>query len=455
MATRADQPDSIPKTYQVRLLPRRRTHRRLQHTLNICRDLYNAANEERRGIHQRFIDDEWVAKTKLDACGLKRQPRREPAPTKFGQHKALTEIRRADPGDIGAFTVSALRGALNRLAGAWKDVGKTRPNGTKVRPPRFKSHYHDHVIDYADPSAVHIRGRYLVCRDFGAIRFRTHQALPAGKPVAIRLVRDETAGDTRDGRGGRWTAHLAWHVPLEDRRPRGRCTGGDLGSTEYVVTCDGVALKAHRAGRKDERAARRRQRAVARCVKGSHGRRKRRTRHRNALKHVTNRRQDEARRAAARIVQRNDGVAIERPSDLRGLYRTRMAKSLYDAGWGVFRDALAWACKKVGAPLVEVPGAGTSRDCPWCLAQGVHDNSLSVRTHICPRCGRGGPRDIVSAFEILRRGCADLRKRVGGDPWRYNGAAAGLVVPETPVRLLADAGACRPTAAAVSNPLPC
>ena len=49
----------------------------------------------------------------------------------------------------------------------------------------------------------------------------------------------------------------------------GGCTGIDLGSNDYVITCDGVALKAHQAGRKDEPAARRRQRAVARCTKGS------------------------------------------------------------------------------------------------------------------------------------------------------------------------------------------
>ena len=362
--------------------------------------------------HQRFLNREWVPKAKLDACGLKPIPRREPAPTKFGQHKALTAVRRADPDGVGALTVSALRGALNRLADAWKDVGKTRPNGTRVRPPCFKARNCDHVIDYADPSAIHVRGRYIACRDFGAVRFRNHRALPEGTPIAIRIVRDDTAGDARDNRGGRWTAHLTWRVPTKARRPRGRCTGIDLGTTDYAVTCDGVALKAHRAGRRDEPATRRRQRAVARSVKGSHRRRKRRVRHRKALARVSSKRQDEARRAAARIVQRNDGIAVERPSDLRGLYRMRLAKSLHDAGWEIFRNALAWACTKAGAPLTEVPAAGTSRDCPWCLRKGVHNNSLSARIHVCQHCGRGGRRDVVSAFEILRRSCAEL------DPWR-------------------------------------
>ena len=241
---------------------------------------------------------------------------------------------------------------------------------------------------------------------------------------------------------------------MEARRARGRCSRIDLGSTDYVVTCDGVDLKAHRAGRRDEPAALRRQRAVARCPKGSHGRRRQRVRHRKAVAHVTSRRENEARRAAARVVQRNDGVAVERASDLHGLYQTQLAKSLYDAGWGVFRKALAWACAKADAALVEVAAAGTSRDCAWCLRQGVHDNSLSVRTHIYPHCGRGGQRDVVSAFEILRRGCAELEERVGSDPWHYNGGSVAAVAPETHVRQeQTDAWARRRTAAAGSNSL--
>ena len=451
MKTENGRANSVTKTYRVRLLPRKRTHCKLEHTLDLCRDLYNAANEERRSIHRRFLEDEWVAKAKLETCGLKPAARREPAPTKFGQHKALTEIRRDDPDGVGAVTVSALRGALNALADAWKDVGKTRPTGATVRPPRFKARSRDHVVNYADPSAVHVRDRYIVCRDFAAVRFRIHRELPEGEPIAVRIVRDETTGDTRDGHGGTWSAHLTYRVPVDARRRRGRCTGIDLGSNDYVITCDGVALKAHQAGRKDEPAARRRQRAVARCTKGSHGRRKRRVRHRKSLARVTSRRQDEARRAAARIMQRNDGIAVERPADLHGLYRTRLAKSLHDAGWGIFRKTLAWCCAKTNAPLVEVPARGTSKDCPWCLRQGVHDNTLSVRTHVCPHCGRGGPRDIVSAFEILRRGCAELEERVGGDPWRYNGGIVAAVAPETPVRQPTGAGARRHAAAAESN----
>ena len=58
----------------------------------------------------------------------------------------------------------------------------------------------------------------------------------------------------------------------------------------------------------------------------------------------------------------------------------------------------------------------------------------------------------MSAFKILRRSCAELKERVGGDPWRYNGGIVAAVAPETPVRpKTTDAGACRLTTAARSN----
>ena len=83
--------------------------------------------------------------------------------------------------------------------------------------------------------------------------------------------------------------------------------------------------------------------------------------------------------ALAQVVQASDGIAVESPTHLRGLRQTQMARSIYDAGWTIFRDAPAWACRKAGIRLVTVPAAGTSQDCPACLAKGVFSNHLRER----------------------------------------------------------------------------
>jgi putative transposase len=79
-------------------------------------------------------------------------------------------------------------------------------------------------------------------------------------------------------------------------------------------------------------------------------------------------------------------------------------KSINDAGWHAFRQILAckaaWAGKRVEA----IPPAYTSQECSGC-GERVR-KSLSVRTHVCPRCGLVLDRDENAAVNMLRAGQA-------------------------------------------------
>jgi putative transposase len=78
--------------------------------------------------------------------------------------------------------------------------------------------------------------------------------------------------------------------------------------------------------------------------------------------------------------------------------------SIHDAGWYAFRVILAckaaWAGKRVEA----VPPAYTSQDCSGC--GGRVRKCLSVRTHVCPRCGLVLDRDEHAARNIQWAGQA-------------------------------------------------
>ena len=81
-------------TVTVPLKLKKRHHSLLQEILDICRLVYNAANEERHGVRNRFLRYEWVPLKKRKTEKLKRVRRREPNPTEYGQQKQLTALGR-------------------------------------------------------------------------------------------------------------------------------------------------------------------------------------------------------------------------------------------------------------------------------------------------------------------------------------------------------------------------
>ena len=75
-----------------------------------------------------------------------------------------------------------------------------------------------------------------------------------------------------------------------------------------------------------------------------------------------------------------------------------------DAGWAQFRTILEGKAAYAGRRVVAVPPAYTSQDCSGC-GERVR-KSLSVRTHVCLRCGLVLDRDENAARNIQWAGQA-------------------------------------------------
>lgn len=88
------------------------------------------------------------------------------------------------------------------------------------------------------------------------------------------------------------------------------------------------------------------------------------------------------------------------------LVKTRMAKSVLDAGWNQLKTMLAYKAKGLGIVLKEVNESWTSRTCNKCGSIGDHHglNGLSVREWTCDSCGTVHDRDVNAAINILRVG---------------------------------------------------
>ncbi len=79
---------------------------------------------------------------------------------------------------------------------------------------------------------------------------------------------------------------------------------------------------------------------------------------------------------------------------------SRLAKSINDAAWSMFRRLLEYFGWKYGKVTVAVPPYNTSQNCSNC-GEKVQ-KTLSTRTHICPHCGFVEDRDINASINILK-----------------------------------------------------
>jgi putative transposase len=147
-----------------------------------------------------------------------------------------------------------------------------------------------------------------------------------------------------------------------------------------------------------------------------------------AYLHLQRQREDYARKQASALISSNDLIAME-DLDVRNLARNRrLAKAISDVGWSRLRCWVEYYGRLHEVPVVAVPPAYTSQDCSGVLPNGSPcpariRKSLSMRTHICPRCGLILDRDENAAVNILVRGLA-LAREQGRWP-RETGAMSG------------------------------
>ena len=100
------------------------------------------------------------------------------------------------------------------------------------------------------------------------------------------------------------------------------------------------------------------------------------------------------------LCQTYDLISFEN-LNIRGLARTRLAKSILDCAWGAFLVILQAVAVKRGKRTQEVEARGSSTECSGC---GVRvEKTLDVRVHSCS-CGLVIDRDWNSGLVLLSRG---------------------------------------------------
>jgi putative transposase len=171
------------------------------------------------------------------------------------------------------------------------------------------------------------------------------------------------------------------------------------------VLSDGKAIASPRFLRQAERRLRKAQKSLSRKEKGSANRAKARVKVARAHARVADTRRDWTHKHSTAIVRDNQAIYVEDLS-VKGLARTRLAKSVHDAGWGLFTRMLEEKAQRYGRTFGKVDRFFPStRMCSACGAIG-EKKPLHVREWTCT-CGVIHDRDVNAAKNILAAGRAD------------------------------------------------
>ncbi|MGW4805597.1 RNA-guided endonuclease InsQ/TnpB family protein [Kitasatospora sp. NPDC004272] len=177
--------------------------------------------------------------------------------------------------------------------------------------------------------------------------------------------------------------------------------GIDLGLTHFAVLSDGTKIDSPRFLRRAEKKLKRTQQALARKAKGSKNRDKARIRVARAHARVADARHEFHHRLSTKVVRDNQAVAVEDLA-VKALARTRMAKSVHDAGWSRFVAMLEYKAARYGRQFIRIGRfEPTSQVCSHC---GVKDGPkpLHVREWTCRACGAVLDRDVNAAVNVAK-----------------------------------------------------
>jgi len=226
---------------RLRLYPTRRQALQLQLCLDICRQLYNVALEQRRNAWRE----------------------RRLSITHKIQYKQLTELRAADP-RVAAVYRELEDATIRKLDLAFTAFFRRLRTGDTPGFPRFRAASRYHTLEFPHGNrALRFSDTQskVVIPGVGSVRTRKGREVPAfGRAMIVRSPRG-------------WYALFECERDVQPLSPSGRSIGLDVGVATLYATSDGEFAPHAALGQKRAAALGRAQRQVARRKRGSRGRR--------------------------------------------------------------------------------------------------------------------------------------------------------------------------------------
>ncbi|HKQ07641.1 MAG TPA: transposase [Blastocatellia bacterium] len=356
------------KAYKFKIKkPSKRIVQAFEQTLDLCRELYNAALQERRDAY----------KVQHKSIGL------------IEQCKELTEIRGFRP-DVAGLHSQVAQDVLKRIDKAFKAFFLRVKKNEKAGYPRFKGKHRYNSFTYPQ-SGFRLDGDKLTLSRIGSMRLRLSREVE-GKIKTCTIKRQV------DG----WFVIFAVEESYLPYIPkRGDSVGIDVGIENFATLSTGEVIENPKYLRQAEGELKIAQRKVSKKkLRGSNRHQAARI---LARKHqrVANQRRDFFHKLSNQLIREFDEIAVE-DLNIKGMVKNHhLAKSISDAAWNTFLQILIAKAENAGRRVWKVAAAFTSQDCSRC-GERVK-KSLAIREHRCIGCGLVLHRDHNAAINILAR----------------------------------------------------
>jgi putative transposase len=375
----------VRKSFKYRLYPNRSQIEALDAMLESHRRLYNLALRERRDVYE--------------AQGHS---------VSYGeQSRRFKETRKVIP-SFAATNFSSSQATLRRLDRAFRAFFRRVRASAGDAPgyPRYKPGDRFRTVEfpsYRDGCKLKETGRVHI-QNVGHVKVKLHRPIEGTiKTVSIKRS------------CGKWYVIFSCEASPGDASKAtedGPEVGIDLGLKSFLVTSSGESVEPPRYYRESQRKLRVGQRSVSRKKKGSQRRRKARKQVARLHEKTANQRRDFHHKRARKLVDQHGLIAHE-ALNVKGIARSRLAKSAHDAGWTSFLNILGQKAEEAAVRVVAVDPRNTTQACCSCGQTPEIKKTLSDRLHARP-CGYTADRDENAARNILRLGLSlrDVTQRV-------------------------------------------
>jgi len=359
----------VRKAFKYRLYPTRLQAQAMETMLDTHRHLYNRALAERKAAYES-----------------------EQRTVRYGEQSGrLKEDRTTNP-YLEKTNFSSCQATLRRLDKAFAAFFRRVKAGDKPGYPRFRGQGRYNTVEFPSyGDGCKLDGGRVYFQHIGTVKVKLHRpALGTIKTVSLKQE------------AGHWYVVFSCDLGDVQAEPSPNpATGIDLGLKAFVVTADGQQVNPPQYYRKAQKKLRVAGRTVARRKKGGNRRRKAVQRLACTHQHVANQRKDFHHKTALGLVRQYGSIAHEN-LNVRGIARTRLAKSTHDAGWTQFLAILIHKAEEAGVTVIAVNPHNTTQMCSGCGALPAIPKTLSDRMHTCS-CGLVLDRDVNAARNILAK----------------------------------------------------